>query len=165
MTREVMDAMTRAADDPATPHVAAFDAKEPVMSNLIQPSVFLRRVLVVDAIGSAATAALMVLDAGLLQRWLGLPASLLMATGLALLPYVAYLLWLATRQSVPRAAVWVPIVLNLVWAADCVLAMTVGGASPMPLGEAFIAGQVLVSLLFAELEFIGLRKACVIVVA
>ena len=43
------------------------------MSNLIQPSVFLCRVLVVDAIGSAATAALMVLDAEALQRWLGLP--------------------------------------------------------------------------------------------
>lgn len=144
--------MARAVDDPATPYVAVFDAKEPVMSNLIQPSVFLRRVLFLDAIGSAATAALMLLDAGLLQRWLGLPASLLMATGLALLPYVAYLLWLATRQSVPRAAVWAPIVLNLVWAADCVLAMTVGGASPTPLGEAFVAVQVGVALLFAELE-------------
>ena len=135
------------------------------MSNLIQPSVFLRRVLVVDAIGSAATAAVMVLDAELLQRWLGLPSGLLMATGLALLPYVAYLLWLATRQCVPRAAVWAPIVLNLVWAADCVLVMTVGGASPAPLGEVFIAVQVLVALLFAELEFIGLRKACAIVAA
>ena len=135
------------------------------MSNLIQPSAFLRRVLVVDAIGSAATAALLVLDAELLQRWLGMPSGLLMATGLALLPYVAYLLWLATRPAVPRAAVWVPIVLNLVWAADCALAMSVGGARPMPLGEAFIAVQVGVALLFAALEFIGLRKACVIVAA
>ena len=135
------------------------------MSNLIRPSVFLRRVLATDAIGSAATAALLVLDAELLQRWLGLPASLLLVTGLTLLPYAAYLLWLATRPTVPRVAVWVPIALNLVWAADCQLAVDVDGARPMPLGEAFIAVQVLVALVFAALEFIGLRKACAIVTA
>ena len=56
--------------------------------------------------------------------------------GVALFPYAAYLLWLATRPVVPRAAVWTPIALNIVWAIDCLFLV----------------------LLFAELEFIGLSR-------
>ncbi len=48
---------------------------------------------------------------------------------------------------------------------DSVPAVTVGGARPAPLGEAFVAVQVLGALLFAEHEVIGLRKACAIVAA
>ena len=135
------------------------------MSNLIQPSVFLRRELLADALGTTATAAAMLLVTADLQAWLGLPAGLLTATGLALFPYVAYLLWLATRAAAPSAAVWLPIGLNIMWAADCALAMFFGGASPTPLGEAVLGMQVLASLVLAELEFIGLRKLCAIVAA
>ena len=135
------------------------------MSNPIQPSVLLRRVLWADALVSAAVGALMTLGAPVLHELLGLPEALLRIAGVALLPYAAYLVWLATRPRVPRLAVWVPIVLNLIWAADCALVLFGGGMQPTPLGEAFIALQVIAVLAFAELEFVGLRRACAIVPA
>ena len=135
------------------------------MSNLIQPSVFLRRALVADALVSAVVGAVMALGAAASQGPLGIPSSVLMLAGLALFPYAAYLLWLATRPAVPRAAVWVPIVLNVLWAAECVLFVVNASPSPTLLGEAFIAMQVITVLVFAELEFIGLRRACAIVAA
>jgi pilus assembly protein TadC len=128
-------------------------------ANLIQPSSFLRRVLWADAIVSAAVGVVMALGAGALHRLLGLPSSLLMVAGLALLPYAGYLVWLATRATVPRAAVWLPIVLNLVWAVDCVLVLAAAGLSPTWLGEAFVVLQIVTVLAFADLEFIGLRRA------
>jgi len=139
-------------------------AKESVMSNLIQPSVLLRRVLWADATVSAAVGALMALGASALHGLLGLPEMLLLSAGVALLPYAAYLIWLATRPRVPRLAVWVPIVLNLIWAVDCGLVLFGGGVQPTALGEAFIALQVITVLVSAELEFVGLR-ACAIVPA
>ena len=128
------------------------------MSKPIQPSPFLRRVLLADALVSAAVGAVMALGASALQGLLGLPGALLMLAGLSLLPYAAYLLWLTRRAIVPRAAVWVPIVLNIVWAIDCLLVLFGGGMSPTLLGKAFIAVQVVTVLLFAELEFIGLSR-------
>ena len=135
------------------------------MSNPIQPSVFLRRVLWADAIVSAAVGVLMALGADALSGRLGLPPALLLLAGVALLPYAAYLVWLATRARVPRAAVWVPIVLNLVWAIDCAALLLGAGAQPTALGEAFIVLQIVTVLVFAELEFVALRRACAIVPA
>jgi len=135
------------------------------MSNLIQPSAFLRRALVADALVSAAVGAVMALGAAPLQGLLGIPSTLLMLAGLALFPYAAYLLWLATRQAVPRAAVWVPIVLNVLWAAECLVFGFTATPHPTLLGEAFIASQVIAVLVFAELEYVGLRRACAIVAA
>ena len=135
------------------------------MSNLIQPSVFLRRALVADALVSAVVGAVMALGANALQDLLGLPASLLLLAGAAMFPYVAYLLWLARRPTVPRAAVWVPIVLNVVWAIDCALLLFGGSVRPTLLGEAFVVMNIVTVLLFAELEYIGLRRTCAIVAA
>ena len=135
------------------------------MSNPIQPSVFLRRALVADALVSAVVGAVMALGANALQGLLNIPSALLMPAGLALFPYAAYLLWLATRPAVPRAAVRVPIVLNLLWAIECMLFAVNANPSPTLLGEAFIASQVMAVLAFAGLEFIGLRRACAIVAA
>lgn len=128
-------------------------------ANLVQPNLFLRRVLFADAAVSAVVGAVMALGANLLQTLLNLPAALLLVAGVSLFPYAAYLVWLATRQQVPRAAVWVPIVLNVVWAADCVLLLLAAGLAPNALGVAFVVIQIVTVLAFAELEFIGLRRA------
>jgi len=135
------------------------------MSNPIQPTVFLRRVLWADAIVSAAVGVVMALGANALQGLLGLPASLLALAGVALFPYAAYVAWLATRRAVPRAAIWAAIVVNLVWAIDCAFALFGSGLRPTWLGEAFIVMQIATVLVFAELEFIGLKRACAIVPA
>lgn len=129
------------------------------MSRPVVPNPFLRRVLWADAIVSAAVGLAMAGTAPWLGTLTYLPAELLMPAGLALLPYAAYLAWVATRPAVPPAAVWVPIVLNLVWAADCLWLIAAGAPRPGELGIAFLAIQVATVLVFAALEFGGLRRA------
>jgi hypothetical protein len=154
MTSEVIDSRTSDVDDGATQR-----RKEIRMTSLIQPSAFLRRVLLADAAFSVAGGALMAFACRVLAGPLGLDSRLLLAAGLALFPYAAYVSWLATRQAVPRAAVWAPIVLNVVWAADCLLVLLGGRYAPTLFGELFIGAQIVAVLAFAELEFIGLRRA------
>ena len=96
--------------------------------------------------------------AGLIGELIGLPARLLAVAGLSLLPYAAFLAWLATRSAVPRAAAWAPVLLNVVWAVDCI-ALGVMQADAGPLLIGFIAVQVVTVLTFAELEFGGLRRS------
>ena len=56
--------------------------------------------------------------------------------------------------------------LNIVWAAECLFVIFGATAvKPTLLGEAFIAVQVVAVLVFAELEYMGLRRAWAIVVA
>lgn len=129
------------------------------MSRSVVPTLFLRRVVWADAIVSGAVGLVMAAAAAPLQALTGLPAGLLAAAGLALLPYAAYLVWLATRPRVPAAAVWVPIALNLVWAVDCVALMSGLGPRPAELGLVFLGVQALTVGVFAELEFTGLRRA------
>jgi hypothetical protein len=146
---------------PRGPAAAAIEEFS-MSTKLFHPDPFLRRVLVADAAVSAAAGVLMAPAAGPLGGLLGLPATVLGAAGLALLPYAAYLLWLAKQASVPRTAVWVPIVLNVVWAVDCALVGYV--MAPSALGIGFLAAQALAVLLFAELEFIGLRRGAAVAV-
>ena len=135
------------------------------MSRLIHPSPFLRRVLWADATVSAGVGVLMAVAAPLIGILTRLPTGLLLAAGLALLPYAAGLAWLATRPAVPAAAIWAPIVLNGVWALACGWIAMAGSVQPNGLGQAFLAVQVVTVLLFAELEFSGLRCAAPVVLA
>jgi len=127
------------------------------MSSIAMSS-FLRRVLLADAVVSAGTGLVMLLGAGLLPAWLGLPSALLALAGALLLPYVALLLWLARQPQVPRAAIWFVVVCNLMWAADCLFVALGGSFAPTALGQAFIGVQVLSVLVFAELQFMALRR-------
>jgi hypothetical protein len=129
------------------------------MSRFVVPSPFLRRVLWLDAAVSATVGGVMAAAAAFIEGLTRLPAGLLVPAGLALLPYAGYLVWLATRPAVPAAAVWVPIGLNLVWALDCAVFAWLGSPAPNAFGLVFLAVQAVTVLLFAELEFIGLRRA------
>jgi hypothetical protein len=128
------------------------------MATFVHPGVFLRRTLFADAATCAVVGALMSVASAPLQRLTGLPAWLLVAAGLALLPYGALLAWTASRGTVPHAAVWAAICLNITWAADCAL-LPAFGFDPTLYGVAFLAAQVLTVSVFAALEFTGLRGA------
>ncbi len=125
--------------------------------DVVHPDSFLRRVWWADAAISAVVGAVMAAAAGPLSTLIGMPERLLAAAGLALLPYAAFLAWLATRQGVPRVAAWLPVPINVVWAIDCV-AIVATEPSPNAALIAFIAVQVVTVLAFAELEFIGMRR-------
>ena len=128
------------------------------MRHAIVPTSFLRRVWWADAAVSAVVGAAMAGAAGLLGELVGLPVRLLAVAGLSLWPYAAFLAWLATRSAVPRTAAWAPVLLNVVWAIDCI-ALGVMQPETGPLLVGFIAVQVVTVLTFAELEFSGLRRS------
>ena len=125
----------------------------------IQASTFLRRVLLLDAASSGAMGLLLVACSSLLAGALNLPADLLREAGIVLLPFAASLVWIATRQRMPRAFVWAVIVLNGVWTVDSIVLLFTGWVAPNLLGYLFVSGQAAFVAVMAELEFIGLRKS------
>jgi len=126
--------------------------------SIVSMSPFLRRVLIADALIGVAAGAVMTAGAGALPSLLGLPVSLLMSAGIVLFPWAAFLLWLAGKPSVPRAAVWAVIGCNGMWVIDSVWVSLGGSFEPTALGHAFVAMQALTVAVLAQLEYLGLRR-------
>lgn len=122
-------------------------------------SPFLRRVLLADALVSGASGLLMAAGAGYLTNLLALPEDLLRYAGLILLPYGALVAWVATRTQLMRPAVWAVIAVNALWAIDSIVLLLSGWVTPNLLGYIFVMTQALVVALFAELQFMGVRKS------
>ena len=122
---------------------------------------FLRRVLIADAIASAATGLLMLFGAVPLEQWLAIPAGLLRVAGASLIPFAALVAWLALRETVSRAGVWTVIALNVIWVVDSVALLFTGWVQPAMLGYAFVLLQAAAVAVLAELEYMGLRRATV----
>ena len=123
-----------------------------------QSSTFLRRALILDALASGATGLLMIAGAGLVEGLLGLPAALLRGAGLVLVPYVAFVVYAGTRDTISRSAVWIIIVANVAWAAASALLLVSGWVAPTALGYAFVIAQAVVVALLGELQYMGLRR-------
>ena len=126
---------------------------------MIQPSVFLRRAILADAIFSGASAVLLTLGAGELAPLLNLPEALLRETGLFLIAYAALAGWLGTRQAMPKALVGIVIAGNAAWTIASIALLFSGAVSPNLLGEVFVATQAIVVGALAELQYIGLRRS------
>ena len=126
------------------------------MTSII-PSSFLKRVLLADAGVSGAVALLQLVATEQLALFTGLPAGLLLGTGIFLVGYVTLLVVLAKRSSVWASMIWLVIVGNLGWA---VAAVTVGATLPAALlGEAFAAVHAVAVTTFAYLEYRGLGES------
>jgi hypothetical protein len=121
--------------------------------------VFLQRVLAADAATCVATGLLMLFGAGALEPWLGIPPTLMRYAGASLLPIAAFFAYVATRESSPRVLVWAVIAGNAAWSFDSIALLFTGWIAPTALGIAFIVAQALVVALFAELEYVGLRRS------
>jgi hypothetical protein len=128
--------------------------EEPVM----QRNLFLRYALLADAIASGATALLMIAGADLLTGLLSLPVALMREAGLVLIPYVALVATVGTRETIARPAVQAIIALNVMWVAGSALLLVSGWVAPTALGSAFVIAQAAAVAMFAELQFIGLRR-------
>lgn len=122
-------------------------------------SSFLRQVLWIDAVVSGATGLAMFLFAAPLEAMFGVPATLLRYAGLSLVPFVGVLAYLATRDTLPRPAVWAVIACNAAWAIDSVLLLFTGWVDPTVLGYAFIVGQAVIVAGFAEMQYVGLQRS------
>ncbi|MBZ4019198.1 hypothetical protein [Streptomyces purpurogeneiscleroticus] len=118
----------------------------------------LRTVLRTDSASTAAFAVLMLAAAALTTTPLGLPRGLAVVSGCGMVCGAAAF-WLLARQPVlPRRLVAGAIALNVVCgAAFAVLACT----DLVPLtgfGRFFLAAGAVIVAVFAELEYVGLRR-------
>lgn len=126
---------------------------------MINPSLFLRRAILGDAIFSGASAVLLTLGAGELAPWLNLPEALLRETGLFLIAYAALVGWLGTRQAMPKPLVVIVIVGNAAWTLASIALLFSGTVMPNLLGEAFVVLQAVIVGALAELQYIGMRRS------
>lgn len=124
----------------------------------ISGSTFLRRVLALDAVTSGAMGALLVLAQGTLSSMLGLSTSLLFWAGLSLLPFAAFVGWLAMRELPPRAAVWAVVLVNALWVIDSFVLLASAWPDLTLLGKVFVLFQAVFVAVLAELQFFGLRR-------
>jgi hypothetical protein len=126
---------------------------------MIRPSILLRRALQADAIFSGASALLLSLGADALAPLLQLPEALLRETGLFLIAYTALVGWLGNRPSLPKALVAIVVAGNAAWTIASVALLYSGWVTPNVLGEVLVAAQAIVVGVFAELQYVGLRRS------
>lgn len=120
----------------------------------------LRNTLIADAVASGALALLQVLGHAPLARLTALPAALLLATGLFLAGYVALLGLMARAGRLPVWLVTLVVAGNIGWALGCMaLAGGAAGLAANSLGTAYLLAQAAAVLVFAELEYAGLRRS------
>ncbi|MGE0714068.1 MAG: hypothetical protein AB7P02_01390 [Alphaproteobacteria bacterium] len=122
-------------------------------------SALLRAALAADGAVSAMSGLVMAAGAGVLADPLGVPEPLLRWAGIGLLPFAAFVLWAATRESVPAGAVRAIVVCNALWALDSVLLLLSGWIAPTTMGAAFVAIQAAGVAVLAELQYVGLRRS------
>lgn len=128
------------------------------MSPRIVVTPFLKAVLIADALIGVASALLMSLAAGPLSGWLGLPETLLFGGGIALLFYAAVVGWAAFAPSLPRALLPATIATNLLWAVACIEVLLTFRGGLTLLGHAFVGVHIATVLVFAHLQWLGMRR-------
>jgi hypothetical protein len=131
---------------------------------MIHPSTFLSRALLADAIFSGVSAAGLTLGTGLLAPFLNLPEAFLRETGLFLIAYTALVGWLGTRSSVPKLLVMIVVAGNAAWTLASIALLFSGAVTPNLLGEIVVVAQAIATGVFAELQYIGLRRSGGVVV-
>ena len=118
---------------------------------------FLPRVMALDAASCAATGAVQLAFTDALARLTGLPAGLLVGTGVFLLIYAAAAAWIARRQPLMRTLIGLVAVGNFGWAAGCVALLASGVYAVSALGMAWVLAQAVTVLLLGEAQWMGLR--------
>ena len=126
---------------------------------MIHSSQLLRRALLADAVFSGVSAIAMVLDAGALASLLSLPEALLRETGLFLIAYTALAGWLGSRTSLPKGPVILVVAGNAAWTLASIALLLSGSVAPNLLGTIVILVQAIATGVFAELQYVGLRRS------
>jgi hypothetical protein len=125
----------------------------------ILPSLGLRRILRADAAVSACVTVILIAAAGVLGPWLGVPALGLRGVGLALVGWVALLLWTGSRSPVPLAAVRGVIGLNAAGALACAMLAWALRGSLTGAGVAFMGVNAAGALALALVQWRGLQQS------
>ncbi len=125
----------------------------------IQPTPFLRRLLVLDALTCSAVAALQLVALSPLVELLGLSAPLLFGSAVFLIAYVALLVAMARSRRVWSWLLPLIVAGNTAWGMACLM-LAAGGWLPVTaLGQAYLAIQALAVFVFAALQWRGWRAS------
>ncbi|GAA3390824.1 hypothetical protein [Cryptosporangium minutisporangium] len=117
----------------------------------------LRLALRIDGVASGALGVGLLALAGVAEDRLGASTALTVSVGIFLVLFGAALVLLAARPRIPPAAVWVIIIGNLGWVAESVILAVSDDLTG--LGVALTLAQAAAVLVFADLEYAGLRRA------
>jgi hypothetical protein len=126
---------------------------------MIYPSLFLRRALIADAVFSGVAALGFTFGAGPFAALFNLPEVFSREVGLFLIAYAAFVGWLGMRQAMVKALVLLVIVGNAAWTLGSIALLFSGSVSPNALGTIMVVAQAIATGVFAELQYIGLRKS------
>ena len=126
---------------------------------MIVASTFLRRALLADAVFSGVAALGFTFGASTFAALFNLPEALLRETGLFLIGYAALVGWLASRAAVAKALVLLVVVGNAAWTVGSIALLLSGAVSPNLAGELMVVAQAIATGVFAELQYVGLRRS------
>jgi hypothetical protein len=126
---------------------------------MINPSLFLRRALIADAVFSGVAALGFTFGAGAFAGLFNMPEAFLREVGLFLIAYAAFVGWLGTRAAMMKPLVLLVVIGNAAWTLGSIALLFSGAVSPNALGMAMVVAQAIATGVFAELQYIGLRKS------
>jgi hypothetical protein len=132
---------------------------------MIDASTFLRRALLADAVFSGVAALGFTLGASTFATLFNLPEALLRETGPFLIAYAALVGWLASRASVAKPLVLLVVVGNAAWTVGSIALLLSGAVSPNLAGQLMVVAQAIATGVFAELQYVGLRRSSTAAVA
>jgi hypothetical protein len=122
------------------------------------PSLFLRRVLQLDAAATGATGLLLLGGTNLLHGLLNLPMPLMVYAGIFCVGWAVTLGIASLRAQISRNFVWTIIIANVAWVIGSVALLLSGTVAPTWLGYAFVIAQAIAVDIFAALQYFGLPK-------
>lgn len=122
------------------------------------PSLFLRRVLLLDAVATGATGLLLLGGTSLLGSLLNLPGALMTYAGIFCVAWATIVGFASTRKQLTHGFVWAIIVANAFWTLGSLALLVSGYVTPTMFGYAFVIAQAIVVGVFAELQYAGLTK-------
>jgi hypothetical protein len=129
------------------------------MMKTVHPSPLLKFALLADAVASGAMGGLQLTVATALATLLDLPHALLLGTGEFYVIYALLLVGMATRTQLWSALVMFIVIGNLLWGLGCVVLLLTGALSPNALGAGFVLLQTVAVVVFAALQWRGLRNS------
>lgn len=124
----------------------------------IAPSLFLRRVLQLDAVATGATGLVLLCGMGFLPGLLNLPGSLLAYAGVFCVGWALTLGFASLREEIASGFVWTIIVANVAWVIGSAALLMSGHVSPTWFGHAFVIAQAIAVDIFAGLQIFAMWK-------
>lgn len=125
----------------------------------IKNNTFLRYVLFADAATCLITGLAMTVAAEFVSGMTELPRNLLLVAGISLLPFAGSLIYLGSRVEYSAGALWLVIIVNILWTAASIFLIAGGLVSPNTFGTFFVIFQAIGVGVFAVLEYVGLRNS------